>query len=468
MENTKLIQLLRTFSPEERKGLKKWVQSPFFNQRPEVYTLLVFLEKSMRSGKPAPDKQDAFRHIFGDKPFDDHRIRMTISFLYRQANQFLATTHFLADTPQYQLHLAGLLRQRRLDDQARQAQQASGTALNSYPYHNADFQQQQYLFLLEQYRGAVQQSPAGPLPLQALSDQLDRAFLSRKLWQACFMHSHQTVFNTRYDYGLLEAVLLHIPGSPAMEEPDIALYYHCYHALTNPQEKSHFQQFKQLLLRSNNHFPEEELRDLYILAINFCIRQYNAGNTEYLADQFDFYREGLDKRYFLADGELSRYTYQNAVTIGLVLNELDWVETFLHSYLPRLPQQNRESVFNFNLARLEYRRRRLGSALQLVQKADYKDLLLHLAAKTLQLKIFYEMEAFDLLESHLQALQIFIRRKKNLGYHRENYLNTVHFTRKLLESNLFDREIRQALRQEIEQTKALAEKEWLLEKLEKR
>ncbi|GAB4491187.1 MAG: hypothetical protein OHK0019_11010 [Saprospiraceae bacterium] len=47
-------------------------------------------------------------------------------------------------------------------------------------------------------------------------------------------------------------------------------------------------------------------------------------------------------------------------------------------------------------------------------------------------------------------------------YHLENYLNTVNFTQKLLETNLFDKEARAALRREVEATKAVAEKEWLL------
>jgi len=147
------------------------------------------------------------------------------------------------------------------------------------------------------------------------------------------------------------------------------------------------------------------------------------------------------------------------------MHELEWVERFVHEYQPALREEHREGLFSFNLARLEYRRRDLGRALQLLQKAEYKDLMLSLAAKMLQLKIFFELQEFDLLESHLQAIRAFIRRKKVMGYHRENYLNTVHFTQKLLESNAFDKPARAALRREIEETKAVAEKEWLLEQV---
>ena len=70
----------------------------------------------------------------------------------------------------------------------------------------------------------------------------------------------------------------------------------------------------------------------------------------------------------------------------------------------------------------------LSMALKLLQKAEFGDLLLNLAARSLQLKIYYELQELDLLDSHLQAFRTFLRRKKELGYHRDNYLNTVRFT----------------------------------------
>ena len=465
MENTRLLHLLRTFSDAELRALKKFVRSPYFNQRREVIDLLDFLEKPLKTKRPAPEKEQAFAAVFGKEQFDDHRIRMAMSFLFQLANQFLAVQDFLADTPQVRLRQATLLRQRKLPDQAGQARVDTTTALLGQPQRNADFQQQHYQFLLEKYRAEVEINPTGPLPLQELSHQLDRAFLSRKLWQSCFMLSHQTISNSRYDFGLLDAALSYLETAPALLDPSVAVYYCCYQSLTNPSDPAWFQRFKKILLQHSKLFSPDEMRDLYLLAINFCIRQYNAGNPDYLSEQFDFYRDGLAKQYFLSDGALSRYTYLNAATIGLVLHELDWTEQFIHEYRDYVKEPHRESLFSFNLARLEYQRRRLDTALKLLQKAEYKDLMLHLAAKTLQLKIFYELEEFDLLESHLQTLQTFIRRKKELGYHRENYLNTIRFARKLLETNLYDKNARKALRDEIEGTKAVAEKEWLLERI---
>lgn len=465
MEHTRLLKLLRTLSKTELLGLKKFVRTPFFNQRSEVPDLLDWLLASLKSGRPVSDKAAAYRHLFGETTFDDHRIRMAMSFLYQLTGQFLTVQAFLNDPVLYRKKLAAVFRERQLPDQAEKTCQEASDLQQRKPLRNADFLEEKYQISLEKHRFQVNMQRVQQQDLQELSVQLDHAFLARKLWQACVMLSHQNVSNASYDFGLLDAVLAHAEQSDALSIPAVAIYYHCYRALVQTSDSTHFQQFRQLLTQFGDQFPAEELRDLYILAINFCIRQYNAGNPDYLQQQFDLYKEGLDRQYFITEGGLSRYTYQNAATIGLVMHELKWVESLIHQYRPMLKEEHREGLFSFNLARLEYHRRDLGKALQLLQKAEYKDLLLNLAAKILQLKIFYELQEFDLLASHLQAIRIFIRRKKVMGYHRENYLNTVNFTQKLLEANLFDKNTRTALRREIEGVKAVAEKEWLLEQL---
>ncbi|MCB0517929.1 MAG: hypothetical protein H6577_01420 [Lewinellaceae bacterium] len=465
MEKSRLVQLLRTLSGPEQKDLRRFLESPYFNRREEVVQLFDWLAKYLKNGQEVPGKEAVFPALFPGCAYDDHRLRMLMSLLYQLACQFLAVQDFTQDDVQLRLRLGQAFRNRKLPAHFTQNHRDLSAKLEGQPYRNPDYYQNQYLASLEKYRTAYDQREVDSQHLQVLSNELDTAYLARKLWQACFLLSHEAVSNISYDFGLLDEALAFTERSGALGTPVVAIFYHCYRALTNPDEPSFFQNFKSLLLQHGKLFPAGEIRDLFILAINFCIRRYNAGSQEYLQDQLDFYREGLHKGYFLTDGELSRYTYQNAVTSGLVMREFDWVEEFIHSYREKLAEPYRESVFSFNLARLEYERKDYGTGLLLLQKAEYKDLLLNLAAKTLQLKIYFELDEYDLLEAHLAAFKTFLRRRKELGYHRENYLNTIHFTRKLLETNPFDKVERAVLKQQIEAATKIGEKEWLLKQV---
>jgi hypothetical protein len=460
MEKSKLAQLLLSFSKEELRELGKFTATPFFNPRPEAAALLRILGKTLLAGKPLPSKEQLFRQIFDKADFDDHRVRMAMAALLQTTEKYLAVQDFLSDKPAYLLRLSKVLQSRNLPAQAKTAWQEGSAALEHRSLRNAVYHYDFYRFEEERYRVALDTTDAAQANLQALSDQLDTAVLSRKLWQGCFLLAHQARYNAVCDFGFLNQILPF--AEKYLELPAISIYYHCYLALTKPSESTHFQAFKNDLLRYDEFFPPDELRDLYILAINFCTRRYNEGDLSFLRDQLDLYKIGFDKNYFRSEGVLSRFTYLNAATIGLVAREFDWVENLIKNQRQYLEPAYQESLYSFNLARLEYQKGNFGQALQLLQLAEYKETMLALAAKTIQLKIYYESDEYDLLESHLQAIAAFIRRKKVMGYHRENYLNLVYFVRKLLEMNPLDKKAKLTFRETVEQTKPLAEKEWLL------
>lgn len=463
MDSSKIAHLLRTFSNEELQELARFMGNPFFNQRKEAVALLKIFIKSRLKGKPLPSKETVFSQIFDLEVFDDHRVRMAMSALMQSAEKYLATKDFIQDKASFYIRLSKILRERNLDSQARLAWQHGAEALELSAWRNAEQLYEHYKFHEERYRAILDLPEVETQDLQTLSDGLDVAFLSRKLWQSCFLLTHQTRYNAACDFGLLHQILpsaekfLHIPA--------ISIYYHCYLSLTQPGENQYFQVFKRELLAHGNLFPPDELRDLYILAINFCTRRYNEGDLSYLQDQFDFYQIGFDNKYFLSEGVLSRFTYLNAATIGLKVRAYEWVETLISEYRHHLELPYQESLYSFNMARLEYQKANFGAALVLLQRAEYKETMLALAAKTLQMKIYYESNEYDLLESHLQAIAAFIRRKKIMGYHRDNYLNLLHFVRKLVDINILDKKERQKLRSMIEQAKPLAEKEWLLDQV---
>jgi hypothetical protein len=100
----------------------------------------------------------------------------------------------------------------------------------------------------------------------------------------------------------------------------------------------------------------------------------------------------------------------------------------------------------------------------LLQKAEYRDILLGLAAKVILLKIYYELDEFEVLEAHLNSMKGYLIRKRVLGYHKKNYQNIISYTKKLMILGYNALEIN-TLRNTIEQEPILTEKEWFWEQL---
>jgi hypothetical protein len=466
MKKTRLWALLQTLSNREIAELRLFLQSPFFNRREEVTLLFEYLCECLTQLKVTPSKEDVYRRLVSrSSPYNDQQLRHWMSYLVKLIEQYWVQAALFKDPIQARTLLVGEYRKRGLTKPLDQKIKQLQVALEQQPHRHADFYAADFQVQLEQYRFSSAHRRMSELNLQQLSDTLDIAFVARKLRFACLAVSHQTVYKTEYDLGLIPSLLEHVEGKQLHRIPAIGAYYFGFLTLTEPNQGMYFVQFKQTITDHGDKFPQEELGDLYLLAINFCIKRYNEGDHQYVKDEFELYRQGLAKKLFLKNNTLSRFSYRNIVTVGLVMEEFDWVENFIHEYRPHLDPGYRASMFSFSLARLEYSRKNYKEALHLLQKSDYKDLLLNLAAKTVMLKIFYELDEYDLLDAHLKAMYTFIRRKKIIGYHQTNYLNLIQFVRKLMEHNPYDRKATQSIRRQLEQTKAVAEKGWLLEQV---
>ena len=214
-----------------------------------------------------------------------------------------------------------------------------------------------------------------------------------------------------------------------------------------------------------DHFPKGEMRDIYLLAINHCIFKMNKGSDQFLREGFELYQSGLQNELLLENGFLSPFTYKNVAIIGLKLKEFAWVENYLEQYKKYLRPDTRDNIYTYNLAHYYFRTDNFSEAMKLLQQTDFEDILHNLDARRMLLRMYFELEEYEALESLLESFTTFIRRKK-IGYHGENYLNLIKFTRRLLALPHFDKKGKRALIEQIKTEENLAEKSWLLAQLE--
>lgn len=426
-----------------------------------------YLRDCFESGK-TPEPSAALRAVFGpDAPDKAQPLRAVMTELMGHVEHFWVYSEKFDRKEDFYIRLAEAYRKRGLEKHFRQSLHAARGGWAEQPFRHAEYYDAQAAIEYELYQHLSVGRRTEALNWQELSDQTDTAFIARKLRQACFALSHQVVFKTEYRFGLLDMVLEHVRGSTALQAiPAVGLYYFCYLFLTEADGEPYFWEFKPRLLDNLGRLPVDEQRNLHLLAVNFCIRRINQSVPAYFREALDLYQSALSADLLLENGQLSQFAYNNIAAIALKVGDTDWAEQFIHQYAPFLEKKHRNAAFHLNLARVEYQRHNLKTALLHLQQADYKDLINNLIAKTLQLKIYYETEEFDALDAHLQSMRTFIRRQRVIGYHKTNYQNIVHYGRRLLQLNPNDREARLALRQQIEAEPVLTEKVWYLNMLD--
>ncbi|MEZ5042174.1 MAG: hypothetical protein R2828_19915 [Saprospiraceae bacterium] len=467
MVNSQLIELLQTFERKEWIEATKFVQSPFHNSRSDVVKLLEYLKKVVPRGQVHKlDKARVFEAIYPLQTYDEKTIRYTMSFLFRLLQEYLAYNEFKEEELLQQLSLLKALRKRGLDRTFEGASHKTAESLASHPYRNQDYYYHAFSYHEEQYIFSTTKSRSITTGFQHWSDQSTLFFMVQKLQQACIALSHQTVLKNTYQLPLFDAVLKEIAERDYHHCPAILVYHQLYQTLSGKEDDLHFLKLKTLIVNFTPYFPKHEVKSIYLFALNFCIQQWNAGKSIFLQHAFTLYKEGLTAGIFIENGHLSRFTYNNIALAGMGSKAFEWTENFLKTYEPFIEEKYRYSTFNFNLATLYYRKQDYHKAMHLLQQTDFQDVLHSLEARKMLLIIYYELGENNALESLLESFKNLVYRQKKIGYHRENYLNLIRFTHKRLRLNASDKQGMAKLRTAVKTTPNVAEREWLLQKME--
>lgn len=464
MIKSRLFAVFTALSAAEKAGLRKFVCSPYHNAREDVIELFDFLIHNYRNPEML-EKELAFKAIFPlASTYDDFKLRQAMTFLLRLIEKFLILEQSKQHKIDEKIKLAEIYRKKNLHKLFKNTLSNAEKLLTKHPLRNVDFHETEYRIQAEYYAVSSIEKRVAPLNLQRMNDLLDIRFIAEKLRRACLTFAHKNVFNSDYKIELLPEIEALIHHKKLLRIPIVAIYFYTYKSMTS-DDPYYFQQKKNCLFKHSNLFAKEELRDLFLLAINYCIKRINNNEIAFIQESFDLYQTGLKYEVFSQNGYLSRFTYKNMVSIGLKLGEYQVIEQFIHQYKDQLDPKYREGNYRYNLALLYYSRKEYQAAMQLLIQVDYDDLFLNLDSKNMLMKMYYELKEFDALESLLGSMQNYLLRKKVIGYHKTNYKNIIRLTKKLLKVKPFSKSEKSKLSLEIEQSQPLTERKWLMEQL---
>lgn len=471
MNKSKLVEVFYSLDAKEITRLRKFLQSPYFNKREDVWELFLYLCKTKESDRKALDKHYVYQKLYPRSVYDDGKIRYAMSFLFKLIEQFLVIEDFQKQEIVSILNLARVYRQRNLPKHFQQTLKTTQNKNSKKALRDIDYLEHQYQIESEIYFFSEKSERTASKNLQELNDILDVRFIAQKLKQGCTLLAHERISKIKYNKGILVKILAYVEDNiELLSYPAIALYYFYYQSIIREDGKLFFEKYKKRLFQSDDLFSMNEMRDLYRMAINYSIRQINTETDNYnyyLKETLALYQMGIEKQILFENGVLSHFTFRNIITISLGLKEFVWVSQFIKKYQDTLHENHKNSYVSYGLAQLNFYQKHYKEALTYLQGLEGGDLYTRITAKVMYVQIYYSLEEYDVLDSSLASFTAFVNRKDNLGYQREHYKNFIRFTKKLINLNPFDKKEKTELLQEIKNTKALAERSWLLEQLQK-
>ena len=450
----------------EINHLKQFLNSPFFNRREDIIVLFDILLLGRKDLGLLVSKKEAFSKIYPKQQFDEQKMYLLISYLAKLIEKFLAFREFDKDKHAQFMYRAKAFKILKREKEFLKTIKEGQKILEKKSLRDSHYLRQIYNFEFELYNSIYSQTRIAENNLETVGKAFDTLYIAEKLKQFCSQLSHQNVFQKEYDLHIREIILQQVETSTFfLNEPAIEIYYFCFKAIAT-EDEVFFKKLRLSMQKNYSHFSPSEMRNIYMVTINFCIKRMNTGREQFIKEGFDLYKEGIEKKFLIENGEMTRFTFSNVVSLGLKLEQFEWVEYFIFEYSSLLPAVYKTSIHNYALSRLRYEQKKYKEAMLLLARFETTDSLLFLDAKLTLLFIYYELGEVDPFESLLESMRLYIQRKSGLGYHQAHYKNVLRLMKQLLRLNNEPKKKQQFV-QKVTNLKVNRIKDWFLAQLEK-
>lgn len=479
MNNSRLIKTCKTLNRKEMTRFKDLALSPYHNRHQDVINLIQYLSGCYPdfSAKKLEDTLLA-KQLWPNEKFNKSKLKHVFSYATRLMEVFLKLEETRDNDFLFETGVLKSYRKRKLDQRYESTITKLDQALKANPYRNSEYHFNMLGLKTEADKYYLnQQKYLRDESLQDRVKHLDLYFLSEKLKSSCEMINREKFFNMNYDHRFLKETIEHIEAQLDyyQQYPSISFYYQVYLSLTDDKETKHYYKLREMIEQSGEAFPPEERRDLYYYAYNYCLRKLNRGDATFLAESFELMKNLLDQGLLLENDTLSEWHYKNMTALALGLDEYDWTHNFIEKYRALLPEDVAENAYTFNLASYYYGTKQYDEALVLLNEVEYTDVVYNLDAKSLLLRIYYDLDESDSLYSLIDAFKKYLMRNKLIAENKyARYLNLFKYANQAFklksqvdyqQKDKSRKELAQ-LRESLDNQKRVANKRWLKLKLD--
>lgn len=476
MLSRKLLDLLETFSKYDLNRFGKYLQSPFFNENEDLIKLFDLLDDYFRlpenvreAAKAKLGKEKVWRQLYGKKKYNDAHLRRLCSELTKQAYGFITAWAYKSDALRESTDLLEALNDMKLEKHFNSTLRQINQLKDKLPRRDASFHYEQYRVENLAHLHLEQTGKQGINfeNLEQADYHLDCFYFTQKLRHYCDALDHRNRLSEQAEISVFPDFLKFLEAHDYLRVPSVNAYYLVAQMLSWPEEENYFQQLKQLLREKVDCFTVAELNYLYIYLKNYCIStKINNGRSEYFQELFEIFKTLLEQEIIIINGKLDPQDYKNIITVGLHIEEFEWVKQFIRNYTKHLPEENQENALTYNLAKVFFHEENYDKVIEQLREVEYKNLVYALGSKLMLLRTYFELKEFIALDSLIDSFRIYLRRNKMISRDiKQQYLNVLRFVKKMSNLDIYDKALVQKVKKQIVDCKNLAAKKWLLDKI---
>ncbi|MFN8282563.1 MAG: hypothetical protein U0U67_05075 [Chitinophagales bacterium] len=425
MFESKLIQICLSLNKAEKRNLKKWMSMNVVNENDDIFRFFNFIISRKKIDAKSVTKLKAHHYLYPKKPFNDLRIRHLVWLTSELVESFIVYYYTENKIGMKEKILADFYIHKGLFSYANHTIDDAHAIIEKESLKNAAFYRDIYDLGITYYDINSRNNRTKDFNINDTIHSFTTYTIIEVLKSACIVSTIQRVMEFKDQQYLLPSILELLPNSAFLQIPIVRIYYNTYLFVSSENETA-FESFLKDIKENEVLFSFQDLSNLYRTAISFCIKKSNQNIEYYTQQTFELYLYTIKKGILIEDNELNRFAFTNTVSVGIKLKEFDKVNDFVKKFSTQISKAYRKNTIDFNSAKILYATNQSDKALKILLTNEFKDTLWNVNAKFLVLKILFENRDFDLFAVQFKAFSTYIRRQKNIGYHKDYFTNVCH------------------------------------------
>lgn len=443
---------------KQRRDLLSFAESPLFNNDKILVAIIRETRTQINAGR-LPEQRQLYSRIFPSSAYNSLRLRHVLNRTVMLIEEFIAQRispkHPVGQKVNLLVHLYDSGDTHLLKTEMAKVERA----LKHWKVKNEETLFHQYRLQMLRYANHSQEGQDCDLSL--MHSALEAFYILGCLRILVFQLQRRNIFGleSSFEFMLQKAEAYY--RSPGYNENKTIEGYLAAIYLLKTEDEQWLERLKKLLAEHRECLHPDDLRVFQKIAENYSIREINRGRSAHYKTLFELMGERLKNEEFITAQD-----FKNFVTLLLRLKAAGNCKTFIqHNGHRIIPEAIRSDTIHYSMARFHFFNGAVDSALMLLARLEYVNEFFKLDSKKLLLQCYYELQEWDLLDSSMNAFRVFIHRKKDVSefYKRANQ-NFINFLYKLTAAKKGKRISK--LGNEIVSTIEVAEREWLLQKVE--
>lgn len=441
MNKSKLIILLRSFSKDELKKFRDFLQSPYFNKNTTLVKYFDLLKKDhpvFEADKVNPEK--IYQKLFDGKKYNGQVMKNLTSDLNKLCKEFLKIEFYRKDNYENKLNLLKQMILRKADSvyyselKLYESELKQVSELSEKNFY--------YLYQLEEAKISFHlERNEQPLVFEKVlksGEYLILFFLLNLTKTISNLNVNKQSFNVNYDINLpqeffdktsIPEIIDYMKKNEIEFSETAELYYYRIICNTFPFDENYYYKFKDLVLNNMRSLNRKEVYGLFNALETFCLIKSNSGKSEFVDELFEIFNLEIDNNFYKysESSPVTFMKFRNTYSIALSLKKTEWAERFIEKFRNEIIESDRDNVLKIAGAHIDFEKGNFDKVLEGIAGINADHVYSKVDLRNLTVMSYYELNYTESALSMIDSYKHFITGSKNMSeVFRENHLRFIN------------------------------------------